>query len=521
MGLYFFTNTLYLTSMSKTIQSILHTGNGGLLIDIECTVTNGLPNIIVVGLGNKAIDEAKERIRSAFAYTKLPFPKKRITINLAPADIPKDSSSFDVAIAVAILHATTAYAEQKTNIVYIGELGLDGGIRGVRGIIGKILGGKKLGITTFLIPKANLKQAQLIPGINVIPVESLLEVHNYLRDTDAISVVTVQKAPKPPHNKEQSMLLDEIAGQDQAKRALEIAAAGGHNIFLSGPPGTGKSMLAKALRSLLPPPTIEEILEVTHLHSLATNSYEDLILMRPFRSPHHSASQVSIVGGGQPIKPGEISLSHHGVLLLDEMPEFKRSTIETLRQPLEDGTITIARSKESVTFPASFILVATANPCPCGYFGSQQPCSCSATRLQQYRQRVSGPILDRIDLFVHVHGVEHGALLHQKTGNHQTDILRANIVRARLAQKKRLGSVVKLNAHLTNKDIKNIGLLSSPAEILLNKAAQSLNLSARSYMRVIKVARTIADLAESRPILAEHVTESLQYRPQNNTAIST
>jgi len=502
--------------MSNITQSILHTGSGGILIDIECAITNGLPNIIVVGLGNKAIDEAKERIRSAFTCTKLPFPKKRITINLAPADIPKDSSSFDVAIAVAISRATNSYPEQKKNIAYVGELGLDGTVRAVRGIIGKILGGKKLGITTFLIPAANMQQAQLIPDIHLVPVRTLKDVHNFLQNP--YSGPATQAIVMPSKITDGS-LLDEVVGQTQAKRALEIAAAGGHNIFLSGPPGTGKSMLAKALCSLLPLPTINEILEITHLHSLATNNYEELIMDRPLRAPHHSASLISIVGGGQPIKPGEISLSHHGVLLLDEMPEFSRSTIEALRQPLEDAVITIARAKESATFPADFILIATANPCPCGYYGSSQACSCSVARLQQYRQRISGPIMDRIDLFVPVHGVEHSSLLHQKDSS-QSKLMTKRIAAAREKQEKRFKSKTVLNSHMNNEVIKKMAYLTAESEVLLNKAAQSLTLSARSYMRIVRVARTIADLGNSKLILPEHVSEALQYRPQNNTAIS-
>jgi magnesium chelatase family protein len=499
----------------KSIQSILNVNGEGHKIEVECTLTNGLPSIIIIGLGNKSIEESKERIRSAFHCCKLEFPKKRITINLAPADIPKESTSFDLAIAVAILlEQKNPQRMPEDSAAFIGEIGLDGSIRSIRGIIGKIIAGKKLGIATFFIPHGNLRQATLIPDITVIPFRSLSEVHTYLFTKDPIPSNS-QSVEITNSNKSQDAKLSEVVGQYNAKRALQIAAAGGHNILLNGPPGAGKSMLAKALPSLLPPMSTDEMLEVTHLHSLASNNYEDLICDRPFRTPHHTASRIAIIGGGQVLKPGEISLSHRGVLFLDEMPEFDRSTLESLRQPLEDRIIAISRAKETALFPADFILVATANPCPCGFYGSTQECQCTMAQLQRYRQKISGPILDRIDLHVTVDTVDHGSLLQPATNDDLRTIIEA-ISRARSIQQGRFKSFQRLNASMTNKELRAFCNFDVGSKVFLDVAAKKLSLSARSYMKVAKTARTIADLEDSEAIKIAHISEALQYRNSNN-----
>lgn len=500
---------------SACVHGLIADGSGGLVVDIECHLSNNLPNIVIVGFVGKAVDEAKERLRGAFANSHVQLPRKRITINLAPADIPKADSSFDLAIALSILLASGQVpASSASNHAFIGELGLDGSVRPVRGIIGKLLVGRAKGFDTFFIPVANLLQAQLVPGIRLYPVANLAELYAHLAGTAVIHTTDTKNGLYRPLEGSQAVSgdrLSEIVGQAQAKRALEIAAAGGHNVFFSGPPGTGKSMLAKALPAILPPLSQEEVLEVTHLHSLASHDYERIVTRRPFRSPHHSASHVAVVGGGHGLRPGEISLAHRGVLFFDELPEFNRLTLEALRQPLEDRLISVARAKDTVEYPANFILVATANPCPCGYYGTAGTCQCSPYQILRYQSRLSGPILDRIDLFSSVNEVDHSRLLTTAAEPETDEAIRERIRQARKRQHERYGSQ-RLNGDATNAEIKRHGHLSTEAAELLNAAAGRLNLSARAYMRSVKVARTIADLAGADTIEAPHLSEALAYR---------
>lgn len=494
------------------VQSILENNGHGVLVDIECHFSNSLPNIVIVGFANKSVDEAKERIRGALASSKIKLPTKRITVNLAPADIPKEGSSFDLPILLSILiSGGMVKSALPKNSIALGEVGLDGTIRPVRGAIGKIISAKKLGIEEFWIPAGNLPQAKLIPDIKIHSVSSvsgLYKVLNAEKDDAFISTGQAELLSVKNIKSVEELSLDDVVGQEQAKRALLIAAAGHHNIMLNGPPGAGKSMLAKALPSIMPDLTPQEMLEVTHLHSLASKNYDRIVTKRPFRSPHHSSSHVAIVGGGQNPRPGEISLSHHGILFFDEFPEFSRPVVEALRQPIEDKQITVARAKDTLDFPAHFLLIATSNPCPCGYFGSNKECSCMPAQIIKYQKRISGPIIDRIDLYIDVEEVEHDKILNATKVNHSLKH-KQQVQTARTVQKKRLG---KLNSELSNKELKQILSLSSEAEAFLNEAARRMQLSARSYIRTLRVARTIADLEDSESTELSHIAEALQYR---------
>ena len=498
--------------MSVSAITFCESGMAGSQIMVECHMTNGLPSVIVVGLANKSIDEARERLRSAFAQSNLDFPKKRITFNLAPADLPKVGTSYDYAMAAAIMVAANyipLVAIAGAGIM--GELSLHGDIRPVRGIIGKLLAGRALGITKFFIAPDNLAQASLVPGLQLIAATTLKDFYRHATGVELLPIVVSGSTAHPLPQYQSGLDFSDVAGQARAKRALQIAAAGGHNSLLCGAPGTGKSMLAQALPSILPPLQREEMLEATHLHSLASRQYDRIITNRPFRSIHHSASTSAILGGGGLPRPGEISLSHCGVLFMDELPEFSRNAIECLRQPLEDKTITISRTGGSQVFPANFMLIATCNPCPCGYYGTHKACTCQPGEMARYQRKLSGPILDRIDLYVDVDPVKHDQLLNQSTAESSATI-RLRVQAARAAQLTRYGDPLITNASLNTQHIKAHLRLDKATKDFLTKASRQMDLSARAYIRIVKVARTIADLSGETEVTISHISEALQFR---------
>ncbi len=505
--------------MLAKVRTCAVVGLDGAIVEVEVDITRGLPAFYMVGLPDAAVQEAKERVRGAIRNSGCDFPGTRISVNLAPADLKKEGPAYDLPIALGILLASRQVEADLMDTLLLGELALDGTLRHTHGILPMVAVGVKQGLTTVIVPSADAREAALVQGATVLAADNLGQVIAHLRGEETIpSTEAIDLASMEPEGHRSLADFAHIKGQEHAKRALEVAAAGGHNIVMSGPPGSGKTLMARSLPSVLPKLSPGEALEVTKIYSVSGMLPQDthMVLQRPFRAPHYSISVAGLVGGGRWPRPGEISLCHRGVLFLDELPEFGLATLEVLRQPLEDKTVTISRAQGSVSFPANFMLVGAMNPCPCGYYGDPvKTCSCSPGMVERYQKRISGPLLDRIDLFIQVPRVEYDKLLGDEQAD-SSESVRRRVQAARTLQNHRFeGSKLRCNADMTPVEARECCRTDETAQSLLHMAMRQFHLSARSFHRILKVSRTIADLGGADVISAAHMAEALQYRTRS------
>ncbi|MBF6613109.1 MAG: YifB family Mg chelatase-like AAA ATPase [Chloroflexi bacterium] len=506
------------------VMSCAVVGLEGSVIEVEVDVSRaGVPSMTIVGLPDTAVNESKERVRSAIRNSggNIPQPS-RITINLAPADLRKEGPAYDLPIALGILAATDSINTDFSDTVFLGELSLDGGVRHTAGILAMVSVAREHGIKRVYVPAEDAPEAALIDGIEVLPVSTLRQLVLHLNGhpiaVDSIKPYVAVLVPEEESNLPHDVDMSHIKGQEHVKRALEVAAAGGHNLIMSGPPGAGKTLMARCMPTILPSMSNEEMLEVTKIYSVAgmLPSSKPLIRHRPFRAPHHSVSHVGLVGGGRMPRPGEITLAHRGVLFLDELPEYSGQALETLRQPLEDRVVTITRAAGTLSFPANFVLIAAMNPCPCGYFGDPvKECTCSNSTVARYQKKISGPLLDRMDIHIEVPRVDYEKLSDTRLGE-SSNAIRRRVEAARKRQRERFAGVrgVSCNAEMRPAEIREHCELDSAGQSLIKAAMRQLHLSARAYHRILKLARTIADLAQSQKIEAVHLAEAVQYRPR-------